>query len=177
MSRACTVCTRPDRDAVDAALLEDGASVYGVAKRFGIVYQTLRRHVASHLASHTVTCREPEVVARRAETSRSLLERCEQLMARAETLLEAAESSGEVRTALQALENQRRTLELIGRVSGELRDQGNVVALFVASPEWSLLESAIAEALRPFPEAAMAVRARVESLVSQTRLAIPGGRS
>src|SRR5215469_16945036 len=48
MSRACLVCSRPDRQAIEA-LIGAGASDYEVGRRFGIERVSVGRHRRRHL--------------------------------------------------------------------------------------------------------------------------------
>lgn len=47
--RPCTICTEPDRDAVERDLLQ-GGSFRGVARRHGLSSDSLRRHVRGHVS-------------------------------------------------------------------------------------------------------------------------------
>jgi hypothetical protein len=49
MTRLCTVCTHPQREQIDAALLEHIAGYRGIAGRFGVNDTSLQRHAETHL--------------------------------------------------------------------------------------------------------------------------------
>ena len=62
-----------------------------------------------------------------------------------------------------AIREARGNLELLGKLTGELRERGiqpapqNTVNVLVTSPEWLKIRNVIARALQPFPEARAAV--------------------
>lgn len=49
MGRPCTVCSHPQRQQIDAALLEHAAGYRILASRFGVSKPSLQRHVETHL--------------------------------------------------------------------------------------------------------------------------------
>jgi hypothetical protein len=70
-------------------------------------------------------------------------------------VLATAESTGDLRTALAGIREARGCIELLAR----LQAQGNSAAELnlVATPEWLALRGVILEALRPYPEAGIAL--------------------
>ncbi len=48
--RKCTVCTHPDREAIDKALVAQSAAIRRIAPQYGVSERSLRRHKAKHLA-------------------------------------------------------------------------------------------------------------------------------
>ena len=53
MPRICTVCSHPDRAAIDAALLSGAESVGSLARRFKVGPDSLERHRKAHLGWET----------------------------------------------------------------------------------------------------------------------------
>ena len=51
MGRLCTVCTHPDREAIDKALVGHSTSIRGIGRQYGLKLDALRRHKAHHLAA------------------------------------------------------------------------------------------------------------------------------
>src|SRR3989304_4945465 len=51
MGRRRTVCSHPDREGIDNALVGDSTSIRGVGRQYGLKLDALRRHKAHHLAA------------------------------------------------------------------------------------------------------------------------------
>ena len=96
--------------------------------------------------------------AKDAETVASadtLLEQVKTLQTRAISILDRADESGDLRTALSAIREARSNLELLGKLAGELQQEGTVN--ITVSPEWLTLRAVVIAALTPYPDAAQAV--------------------
>jgi hypothetical protein len=153
--RACTVCTHPDQDAIDRALVA-GESTGKLAGRYRTIHErALRRHRYNHLPAKLVLAHNAEEVA----TADNLLEKVQDLQARTLAILDRAEDVGELRTALGAIREARGNLELLAKLLGEL-DERPVNVLI--SPEWLELRTVIVTALEPHPQARGAVLEAIE---------------
>jgi len=156
MPRRCTVYDPPKRYSIDEALVSS-APYRSVAKRFELSESAVYRHKTEHLPAHLLKARKAEEVAQ----ADDLLEQVSNLQAHALGILERAEKAGDLRTALAAISQARRNLELLGKLAGEL-DERPVVNLNV-SPEWLELRTVIVGALEPHPAAQRAVLRALES--------------
>jgi hypothetical protein len=154
--RACTVCMSPDRDAVDAAIVER-VPFRTIAHRFAVTRDAAMRHRAHVSASLMAVQRRRDT--RNGET---LADRIESLYTRASAILDAAETEGRSTVALAAVRELRAIVELLGKLTGEIDDrpQMNVVNV-LASPDWIAIRSTVLDALTPFPDARAAVAARL----------------
>ncbi len=151
MPRACTVCTHPERKAIDEALVA-GESTGTLAGRYRTIDErALRRHRANHLPATLAKAEEAKEVSR----ADDLLKQVRALQAKTLNLLLKAESAGDLRTALQGVREARGNVELLAKLSGEL-DERPVVNVLV-SPEWLELRAVIVGALEPHREARDAV--------------------
>ncbi len=151
MPRVCTVCSHPERAAIDAALM--GPAIRsGIARKYAIDDDAVRRHAGRHLSA------ELQQAAGMAELSRldGLLADLRRLWQRAEHLGKDAEQDGDRRSALAAVREARECLALLAKLTGDLDERPNVNVL-LAAPEWRLVQVAIYEALETFPEARAAV--------------------
>ncbi|MGD1147393.1 MAG: hypothetical protein ABR961_05550 [Thermoanaerobaculaceae bacterium] len=156
MARHCTVCTHPDRDAIDAALV--GRDSYrGVARRFAVGPDAVERHAKAHLPTSLAKAHEVTEVTR----ADDLLAQVRELQAKAVTILETAERGGDLRSALGAIREARSCVELLGKLAGELQD-GVTVNILVA-PEWLALRGRILTALQPYAEAQLALAGVIDS--------------
>ncbi len=157
MGRACTVCTSPERAAIDVAIVGSESNRV-VARKFGPSRAAVQRHAAAHI---------PEVLSKARDvrdrvTGDGLLDRLEDLTVETREILSAARDGQEHEVALKAINRLERQLELQARLLGELRD-GATVNL-VLSPEWSRVRAALLSALQSFPEARQAVAAALGAL-------------
>jgi hypothetical protein len=157
MPRRCTVCDHETRTSIETALIS-GAPLRDIAGRYGVSKSALERHKADHLPAGLAKAREAEEAAR----ADDLLSEVRGLQARTLAILESAEASGEHRTALAAIAEARRNLELLGKLAGEL-DERPVVNVLV-SAEWITIRTVLLEALSPYPQASAAVAERLVEL-------------
>jgi hypothetical protein len=116
MPRTCSICTHPARDEIEAGLLA-GNPFRELAERFETSPAALFRHKGTHIPDRLIKVREAEEVSK-AET---LLEQLEDLRVKARQILEAAENEGDFKTALAGVRELARLIELVGRLTGELR--------------------------------------------------------
>ena len=148
MSRVCTVCSHEDRFEIDSVLVDRSASYRNIAERFALSSTAVSRHVTGgHISELIALAADAERLAR-ADT---LLDRIEDLQARTLAILEASEEAREHGTALSAIREARRNLELIGEVTKEL-DRTPALNIHL-NAEWIELRTAILRALEPHPEA------------------------
>jgi len=114
MPRKCTVCSSPDRDAVDTALLR-GASFRDVANRFGVSHAAAFRH-NGHMkrAAVRAVAESPEAYGR------TILARMDELTIRAMRLLERLEKKEDARGAVAAVREVRGCLESLARLHGDV---------------------------------------------------------
>lgn len=158
MSRPCSVCQHPNRKAIDEALV-GGQPIRAIAGRYHAGRDSVARHLRSHVSPALV-----KVAARREEReATTLLGRMERLIQRTERLLEAAEASGAVGQALAAIDRLWKGYELVGKITGEIKPDGQVLVVNLQqSPEWVELRGRLLVALLPFPDA----RARVSAALT-----------
>ena len=144
MPRHCTVCDHPDREAIDVALVA-GGSLRDIAGQFRISKSALARHKGSHIPAALAKAQEAQEVAE----ADNLLAQVRQLQTRTLSILDRAERASELRTALAAIGEARRNLELLGKLAGELQQEGTVT--IVTHPDWLRLRALILATLEPFP--------------------------
>ncbi len=131
MPRTCTVCSHARRPEVDAALLA-GEPYRSIAQRFAASPDAVLRHKA-HVAPALAEAKRAERVA----CADSLLGKVAELEADARRLGRTAEKAGDARTALAAVRELTRIVELLGRLRGELDAKGAVnVNLGMSAGQW-----------------------------------------
>ena len=116
MSRTCTVCRHPEREDIDAALVRH-EPFRAIARRTGLHKDALIRHHDNHLPKALLKARDVGEVAH----ADNILGQIRGLRDEAHGILTEAKKAGDLRTALGAIREGCRCLELIGRVAGELR--------------------------------------------------------
>ena len=158
MPRTCSICTHPQRAAIDRALTEMSDSNRRIASQHDVSERAIRDHKANHLKVRML-----KAVERREEADiRTAIDVVAQLKAingAALTVLKDARDAGDGDLALKAIDRIQRQIELQAKLIGELSD-GNTVNIVIA-PEWVRIRTAILEALKPFPDASQAVAGRL----------------
>ena len=147
MPRTCTICSHEHRDAMEDAFVA-GQAKRRIASHHGVSERAVRYHMREHLPALVALARDAERVAR----ADSLLDRMEALQSQTLAILDAPEDQ---RTALAAIAQARRNLELIGEVTREL-DRAGTVNLEL-TVEWQEVKNLIVTALAPYPQARVAV--------------------
>ncbi len=150
MSRVCTVCTHPERQAVDKALVA-GGTLRDIAGRYGLSKSAVERHAAEHLPAALVAA----VGAEETRQALDVLQQLRTINAAALTVLRDARTAGDGDLMLKAIDRVHRQVELQAKLLGDL-DERPVINVLV-TPEWVQLRGQLVAALAPFPEARVAV--------------------
>jgi len=166
MPRTCTVCTHPERAAIDDALVSGRDPLRTIADQWSVSKTALIRHKADHLPAHLATAHEAAQVVR----ADSLLAQVRALQAKTLIILQKAEGTGDLRTATAAIGQARQNLDLLGRLAGELRTgEGTTVNVGVfSSPGFGEVQVTLFRALAPFPEARVAAAAAMKAIGQTT---------
>ncbi len=159
MPRVCTICTHPEHDAIDAALVGEVAN-RRIAAQYAVSEQAVRRHREDHLPSIMVRSEQAKEVTRADDLIGQLQEitaRTDRLYKIADGIIGKAASSEDWRTALMAVREAsnanreaRANLELLGELLGEL-NRNPTVNLHL-SAEWIRIQTVLFSALVPYPE-------------------------
>jgi hypothetical protein len=115
MPRTCTICKHAQRDELDAALVA-GESFRSIAERYGTSATALHRHKARDIPRALARVMETENL----DSNANLLGQVRDLISSAHGILSEAEGRGDHRTALMAIREARGTLELLGKITGQL---------------------------------------------------------
>ena len=86
MPRRCAICTHPDKEAIDEALV-GGTALSVLSAKYRVSEDALGRHKANHLPAKLVMAQAAEEVAQ----ADDLLGQMQDLQARTLAILEAAE--------------------------------------------------------------------------------------
>lgn len=148
---SCAVCRHPEHVALDEMLLR-GESIRAIARRFRLGKSTVHTHLKNgHIPKTLVKAADAAAVSE----GDALLAKVLEVEQEVRRLAAKAEKAGDVRGALVGMRELSRILELLGRLSGELksRTEVNIVVL----PQWQDLQRRILAALAPYPAARAAV--------------------
>jgi hypothetical protein len=183
MPRTCTICTHPQRAAIDKALV-DGGPYRSIAKHFGASPQAVLRHKESHLRDLLAQAKQrhaaheavlgtvvQEQEAAKVEQAIDIVKQLKAINAASVAILHEARQAGNAETALKAVDRVLRQIEFQARLLGEL-DAPQVNVLL--APEWVNIRATVLSALGPFPEARAAVAQRLLSVESSRRRAGSG---
>ena len=179
MARRCTICDHPERTAIDKALVA-GMPFRKLAARFSVSSSAAFRHKREHLPKILAqglrsSNGQPDPHAKEivryqqqmeAEETRHAIDAFQQLRAINSACLEVltkARATEKHSTLLNAVDRITRQIDLQARLLGELQE-GPVVNIAVM-PEWLSLRQTIVDALRPFPEARVAVAEVLQNAV------------
>jgi len=131
MPQTCTVCRLPNRQEVEEALLA-GEPLRNIAERSGTSATALHRHKEGHLPVKLVKAAE----SREVDSAESLTAKLRAIEAEARRLGQKAEKAGDTRTALVAIRELVRLIELAARMQAarlQASGQDDTPGLF--SPE------------------------------------------
>ena len=152
MGRVCTICSHEQRFAIEELLATRQSTYRGIARKYGVSEDAVSRHVKAGHISHLLALAAD---AERAAAADSLLDRIEALHSRTLAILEAVEGTDEHGTALAAIREARRNLELVGEVSRELDRAGSINLELTV--EWQEVKAVLVNTLASYPEAQQAV--------------------
>ncbi|MES2463383.1 MAG: hypothetical protein V4671_22650 [Armatimonadota bacterium] len=157
MSRICTICSHPERAAIDKALAA-GEGVRSLASRYGAIGRSsVQRHKEEHLPQSLVE-------AAGAEEIKAALDVVTQLKAingASLQILSDARKGGDADIALKAIDRIQKQIELQAKLLGQIDDRPVINVL--VTPEWLTVRQQILVALAPYPEARLAVAEAINS--------------
>lgn len=160
MPRVCSICTHPEREQVDNALVS-GVSLRDIAAQYPpLTLSALSRHHNRHVSAALAAMQTAAQADRRA----TLLDRIEGLIERAEEMFTTAAKEGKASQAMDALKELRLQLALLGQATGELDTRPVTVVNLQTAPEWLAVRAVILSALMAYPEARACVSGRLLEL-------------
>ncbi len=128
-----------------------------VAERHGISTTSLHRHANHHLLQTVARSNRADP----ASNPDGLLDRMTDLESEARRLMAKAEKKGDLRTALSAVRELVRIVELLAKIQGELIDHPTVNVLVL--PQWQRIETTILDVLGQHPELRTELAGRLRS--------------
>lgn len=154
--RKCKICQHKDRNKIDLDIASKNGSLRTISDRYNVPIGSLKRHKESgHIVKKIARAIEVKEIAE----ADNLLSQINSLKDRALNILVAAEGEEvdgkkglpDLRTACTAIREVRGILELLAKVTGELKDGPQIN--IITNPEWVEIRSVILQTLEPYPEA------------------------
>jgi hypothetical protein len=165
----CTVCRHPEKWRIEL-LRAGGAGIDALAAKFGVSRDAIFRHWHAHVTDAMKAgylCGPSEMAnladkaALEGDCVLDYLRLCRTALT---SQLAAASEAGDPRTAAYVAGQLTKTLETIGKITGELgelaRSSINITNNNIAimnSPQFATLQATLLRALAPFPDARSAV--------------------
>lgn len=177
MSRPCTVCAHPDKRKIDKALVA-GQSLTHLASVYGITVSALFRHRKQHLATllkkevgdpstdQEAARHERTVNAKEAAHALDMRQQLKAINRACLDVLKKAHAEAKPATLLQAVDRIHRQIALQARLLGEPTDVDSDSDAI--HNQWPVIRQVILDALRPFPEAKVAVAEALSTLSDAT---------
>ncbi len=156
MPRVCTICTHDRRVEVDNALVAR-ERFRTIADRFAVSKTALLRHHDDHLPTSLVRARH----AREAAQADELLAQVVELRDHALRVLGEADGDRNWPATIAAIREARGCIELLAKLAGQLAAQPTINVIM--TPEWLEVQAGILAALRPYPDARLAVATSLET--------------
>ncbi len=150
ISPRCTVCQHPDIDQINQRLVA-GGTARKLADEFGLNYGAIQNHRKKHLPKLLVKAQ----AVKDQNAADELLSQVRDIYERALNIMERADSDQKYQPAVSALKEARNSLELIGKLIGQLKTGTEVNITY--NNEFIAVRGAIYDALLPYPEARQAV--------------------
>jgi hypothetical protein len=120
MPRTCSICSLPQRIEIETVVL-GGTSIRSAAKVAGVSGSALQRHF-KHLPAAIAKSVAGETL--QIQACGKLPARIEELIAQTRHVLESAKKKSDFHAALAAIRANLSCLEMLGKISGELRPGG-----------------------------------------------------
>jgi hypothetical protein len=121
MPRLCLVCAHPKRFEIDQ-LLAGTALNRVVARQYALGHDAVRRHRLNHLPASLVKAEAAQEIA----DANTVLGKVQELLTRAWRLADTAEHANDLRSAIQSVRAITPILELLAKLSGELKTAVNI---------------------------------------------------
>ncbi len=164
MAGVCVTCTSPHQAAIEASIAS-GQNLSVVGRKFSMNRDALRRHRDRHMSRAITALRAEQGAAVQIEATAR--DRVEGLVAKLEALVNRTHDERRESMLLGASRELRASIELLARLSGELRPENQTTVQVLnlsTSGEWVATRQAILDALMPFPDAQVAVASRLRLL-------------
>lgn len=157
MARRCSFCEHSQRAELEKMLIQGTATQTEIARKLGVTQGAISQHMKHHLAGEV----EPELPEIEVIHAKDTIDSIRELVASAERIKEKAEKTGKLTTALAAVRELTRLIELMAKIEQRI-DRPNQINIH-ANPDYLQFRNAVIQALEPYPEAKQALLARLST--------------
>ncbi len=161
MPRVCTICTHPERHAIDTALTAQSAPNRRIAAQYDVSERAVRHHKANHLKARMVKAAERNADAD-IRTAIDVAGQLKAINSATLSVLRDARSAGDGLLSLQAIDRVQKQIELQAKLIDLIND-GDTVNIIIA-PQWIELRTVLLTALQGHPDALLAVSGALASI-------------
>jgi hypothetical protein len=150
MPRKCTVCTHPKQADIDQALLENLASIRGIAIQYKLSKSAVMRHRAAHLSERLAAVAERNADAD-VRQALDVIAHLREINEATKDVLKVARDNENHGLALRAIDRLQQQIELQAKLINLINDAPTINV--IVSPQWIELRTIIIAALEDYPEA------------------------
>jgi len=118
MARTCTICTNKNSHEINQAIIR-GTSCRIIANQYSVSKAAVQRHAKNHLPLHIVQSEK----AKELKDADSIIDSIFRLEASAKRIQQQAEEENDYKSALAAVREQSRLIELRAKLLGEITTQ------------------------------------------------------
>ena len=154
MSGKCTVCMHPKQAAIDQALLENVASIRGIANQYNLSKSSVMRHRAAHLSERLAAVAERNADADIRQAI-DVIAQLREINEATKDVLKVARDKENHGLALRAIDRLQQQIELQAKLIDLINDAPTINV--IVSPQWLQLRTTIIAALEDYPEARQSV--------------------
>ncbi len=161
----CSICHHPFKIEIDKQIL-DGTPLSAIEGQFGINRKSLMNHRDDCITSDMAKAAEDEQEEAK-ERGEDLWTQLKELRTRTQAILDKVEAGASYKTALSAIRELTRLLELQARIQGQIdanRITINQQVNIYQSAEWDRVGEVLYEILGPYPELRALVAERLLKL-------------
>ncbi len=163
----CSICHNPLKIEIDKQIL-DNVSLRDIERQFKISRAAIDRHKNECLVVDMAKAAEDEQDEAK-ERGEDLWSQLKELRTRTQAILDKMESQANYRTALSAIRELSRLLELQAKIEGQIK--ANEITInqmnIYTSPQWVEVGRSLAEALTPWPDAKIAAAQALYKLAKE----------
>jgi hypothetical protein len=118
MARKCTICSNENKNEINIAIVQ-GCSFRIIANQYSVSKAAIQRHAKNHLPSHIVQSEK----ANELKEAESIIDSIFRLETSSIRIQEQAEEQNDLKSALMAIREQARLIELRAKLLGKITSQ------------------------------------------------------
>jgi len=156
MPRKCQICFHDNRSQIEHDISEGKLSYRAIGAKYGFSVSPVQSH-KHHMGQVLPVTTKLATVA----DTDTLCDEITTLKERAYGILNKAEKANHLSVAISAVREIRGVLELLGKISGDVRTRTVSIHL---NPQWIQIRGAVVTALRPYPDALEAFTTAIDDI-------------